>query len=220
MFTKKLDANVLLIALMSLSAVLLMLFSTQDKWIHQEKLATAYYQRYLENKIGLLQAVKKEENLQCQSAKSQRVSVSLGNVAYQFYCEQKTLFIGKLPTKKYHAFDPSDLPLNLDLPNLPIYRIHSLAELPASSQTDPKIVFAEGDIRESLHQHFYGIIITHSHFEIIGANKKIYGMLYSSFDNEREERSLTFNKTVIANLAERYALWQPLPYSRNLLNAN
>ncbi|MCO4166183.1 hypothetical protein L1M14_01245 [Actinobacillus suis] len=73
------------------------------------------------------------------------------------------------------------------------------------------------DIDETLSQDFYGIIITNHYFDIKG-NAKFYGILYSSYDNNREERNITFKKNVVLNLENKYAHWQELPDSRNMLN--
>lgn len=59
----------------------------------------------------------------------------------------------------------------LDLSNVPnqeIYTIHSLAELPSSSEREPKIVLAKNAINENLPQEFYGIVITDYLFDITG----------------------------------------------------
>ncbi len=47
----------------------------------------------------------------------------------------------------------------------------------------------------------------------------MYGTLYSSYDNAREERNLTFKKEVLAELEARYSAWRYLPYSEHLMGA-
>ncbi len=69
------------------------------------------------------------------------------------------------------------------------------------------------DIDENLPQDFYGIVITDYLFDIRG--KKMYGVLYSSYDNAREERNLTFRRAVINNLENKYSYWKYLPNSEN-----
>ena len=76
--------------------------------------------------------------------------------------------------------------------------------------------YLKNKIDEKLDKDFYGIIITQDYFDITGKGK-IYGALYSSFDNVREERNLTFKKSVIANLDNKFSIWQEIPYSRNVL---
>ena len=89
-----------------------------------------------------------------------------------------------------------------------------MSELPETTISTPKIVVAKNAIDEKLEKNFYGIIITDYYFDITGS-KKIYGVLYSSFDNLREERNLTFSRTVVENIAARYAHWTRLPYSNH-----
>ena len=87
-----------------------------------------------------------------------------------------------------------------------------MSELPDTTLSTPKIVVAKNAIDEKLEKNFYGVIITDYYFDITGS-KKIYGVLYSSFDNLREERNLTFSRAVVENIAARYAHWTRLPYS-------
>ena len=107
--------------------------------------------------------------------------------------------------------------LDLDSYASQIIYINSLSELPKNSEDDPKIVVAKKAIEERLDEHFYGIIITDYHFDITGS-KKVYGVLYSTFDNEREERNLTFRKAVVDNLEQKYSKWYLVPNSKNILN--
>ena len=72
-------------------------------------------------------------------------------------------------------------------------------------------------IEERLDEHFYGIIITDYYFDITGS-KRVYGVLYSTFDNEREERNLTFRRAVVDNLEKKYSKWHLVPNSKNILN--
>ncbi|MBS9783528.1 MAG: DUF2572 family protein, partial [Pasteurella sp.] len=71
-------------------------------------------------------------------------------------------------------------------------------------------------INEKLAYNFYGIIITDYFFDITG--KKFYGKLYSSYDNKREERNLSYNKTVIKYIKKNYSTWSYLPHSQNILH--
>ena len=89
-----------------------------------------------------------------------------------------------------------------------------MSELPETTISTPKIVVAKNAIDEKLEKNFYGIIITDYYFDITGS-KKIYGVLYSSFDNLRKERNLTFSRAVVENIATRYAHWARLPYSNH-----
>ena len=89
-----------------------------------------------------------------------------------------------------------------------------MSELPDTTLSTPKIVVAKNAIDEKLEKNFYGVIITDYYFDITGS-KKIYGVLYSSFDNLREERNLTFSRAVVENIATHYADWTRLPYSNH-----
>ncbi|MGX2948411.1 DUF2572 family protein, partial [Frederiksenia canicola] len=97
-----------------------------------------------------------------------------------------------------------------------IYRIHSLSELPKSSESNPQVVIALNDIDGALQENFYGIIITDYYFDVRG-KYKIFGALYSSFNNQREERNLTYRRKVIDNIEQHFSHWEYLENSRHLL---
>lgn len=214
----KLHAHVLFTSLMTLSAALFALFLTKDKFISQERLAINYYQDYLLNKVSLIGLNKEEKDDVCKKNKKEKVILKMREDYYQFACKKNNLFSGGKPTKdKYIEFDRLEDVLDLTAEHIEVYHISSLSELPESSEQDPKIVVLKNEIDERLEKTFYGIIITDFYFDFTG-RYNIYGVLYSSFDNRREERRLSFRKSVIDNLEEKYSYWRYLSYSRNLFN--
>lgn len=219
------NASALLVSLILIISVLSLLFLSKDKFIRQEKLSGFYSEKYLADKFNLLSLHKKVKTEICRDLKKEKITqvdLSIQKfyfIQYQFTCGFYSLFKDKKPTKeKYIRF--AKLEDYLDLSNVKredIYFIRSLAELPASTLDNPKIVVAQNEINETLQQDFYGIVITYYLFDITG--KRMYGTLYSSYDNEREERNLTFKKEVLANLEMKYSYWDYLPNSANLLEA-
>lgn len=219
------NASALLVSLILIVSILSLLFLSKDKFIRQEKLSGFYSEKYLSDKFHLLSLYKQDKGEICRHF--QKASITQTDLStqkayftkYQFTCRFNSLFKDKKPTKeKYIRF--AKLEDYLDLSNVKreeIYFIRSLAELPESTLESPKIVVAQNEINETLPQNFYGIVITDYLFDITG--KRMYGTLYSSYDNEREERNLTFKKEVLANLEMKYSYWDYLPNSANLLEA-
>lgn len=220
MWIKK-QASALLVSLILIMTSLSILFLSKDKFIQQENITYFYTEKYLSDKYHLLSFYPKDKNNICQSFEKEMItqkdllSKNSYFMEYQFYCQFNSLFRDKKPTKdKYVSF--SKLEDVLDLSNVKkedIYFIRSLAELPSSSESDPKIVVAQNEINESLPKNFYGIVITNYLFDITG--KKMYGVLYSSYDNAREERNLTFKYAVVAHLENKYSYWNYLARSEN-----
>lgn len=208
------NASTLLVGLLIISSLLSLLFLTKDQWLHQEKTSLGDYQRYLSHQLPLAQSI--TEKPQCETEKKPVIQTENNGLVYRYGCEKQTVFIQPKPTKeKYIAVKNIRDWLDIDTFKEQISYIHSLSELPKSSEKEPKIVIAQNAINERLDENFYGIIITEHYFDITG-NKKIYGALYSRFDNTREERNLTFRKAVIDNIENQYAKWHLLPYSRSL----
>ncbi|WP_196761700.1 DUF2572 family protein [[Haemophilus] ducreyi] len=206
-----------------MSAVLSSLFLAKEKFIQQEKLSNYDCKRYLEHKFAITNRLNLptslDENKICQTEKRQNIVYKIGNMVYQFACQKKDLFLGNKPTrKKYIAFTQLSDVLDLNQPAIALNYIDSLSELPISSEQEPKIVIVNKPIDDSLFRDFYGIVITNYHFDIKG-NNKIYGVLYSSVDNQRKERNLVYKKSVIEALAAKYSSWNVLPSSRNFLHS-
>ncbi len=215
MLNKRFNASSLLVSLILVSGILAVIFLTKEQLLGQEELSLAYYKRYLSEKILLKNKLKEGE--QCQNSKIEKISEKIGNRKYYYSCEKKSLFIDQKPPKeKYITFTDIQEFLDLERYGKYVTYIYSLSELPKSSEEDPQIVMVKNKIDEKLDKDFYGIIITQDYFDITGKGK-IYGALYSSFDNVREERNLTFKKSVIANLDNKFSIWQEIPYSRNVL---
>lgn len=219
------NASALLVSLILIPSILAILFLTKEKWISQQNITQFYSEKYLADKYHFLALYKEDKNKLCQKLKKYMIIQSdfspqkLNFLQYQFECQFNSLFRDKKPTKeKYIPFVQSSDYLDLaNVPSQEIYTIRTLSELPPSSEDNPKIVIAQNEINENLPQDFYGIVITDYLFDITG--KKMYGTLYSSFDNAREERNLTFKKEVIAQLEAKYSYWQYLPHSENTIGA-
>lgn len=223
MFHKR--SSVLFVSLMLLLAILSVLFLTKDRFIQQHHINDFYNEKYLLDRNNFLSIDLKDKDEICRKFKKYHISLSdlsmkkFYFLKFSFNCQFHSLFKNRKPTKeKYIQF--TKLEDYLDLSNLPksaIFYIRSLSELPMSSENDPKIVIALNEIDESLPYHFYGIVITDYLFNIKG--KKMYGVLYSSFDNAREERNLTFRKAVLDRLETKYSDWTYLTNSTNMLGS-
>lgn len=211
---RKLEGSSLLSSLLILSGILTLLFFAKENWLKQESVANRYYQKYLSSKMALF---KKLDQDQCATIQQQEITENVKILPYSYLCEKSSLFIKPKPTReKYIAFDNIENWLDLKKYKSEILYITSLSELPKNSETTPRIVVAKNAIDEKLEDNFYGIVITDYYFDITGS-KKIFGVLYSSFDNEREERNLTFRKAVIDNLEKQYSEWHLVPNSKNVL---
>lgn len=214
-------ASALLVSLILISSILSILFLSKDKFIQQESISHFYAEKYLFDKQHLLSFYLKNKDKLCQQFKKELITqqdLSANSsyfMEYQFNCQFHSLFKDKKPTRdKYIHF--TQLEDFIDLSNVKkedIYLINSLSELPPTTRNEPKIVIAQNDIDENLPKNFYGIVITDYLFDIRG--KKMYGVLYSSYNNAREERNLTFRRSVINNLENKYSYWKYLPNSEN-----
>lgn len=212
----KYQANVLFISLLSLSGIMTIILLLLTQFTEQENITQYEYQIYLSDKFKLVKKITQDPQQQCQQQKQEKITQKQGNIQYQFYCQRKTIFIRPKPTKdKYISIENISDWLDIDSYAQQIYYINHLNELPPSSEQDPQIVIANQTIDQKLEKNFYGIIITRHYFNFSG--KKIYGVLYSSFDNQREERNLSFKKKVIENIETKYSRWSYLPFSKNLL---
>lgn len=214
MYKTYFKANSLLVGLILISGILSIVFFSRDHWLHQEKTSLGDYHRYLSHQLKLKDSIKSSPL--CTEQKSKIIKIEIDGYIFRYGCEKQSVFVKPKPTKeKYIPINKIEDWLDTDTFKSEISYITSLSELPQSTEKSPKIVITKNAIDERLDQHFYGIIITEHYFDITGS-KKIYGALYSSFDNEREERNLTFRKAVIDNIDNQYAKWHLLPYSRSL----
>lgn len=206
-------ASSLLASLILLSGLLILLFLHKESWLGLESSSLMDYERYLSRRITLLNSMYKEDV--CHDKKESFVKIKVGEEIYQYACQEKSIFLQPKPTKeKYIQVDNIKHYLDVDTYRSEIYFISHLSELPETTISTPKIVVAKNAIDEKLEKNFYGMIITDYYFDITGS-KKIYGVLYSSFDNLREERNLTFSRAVVENIAARYAHWTRLSYSNH-----
>ncbi len=212
----RLNASIGLVALILLSSILAILFITKDHLIHTEKLTQYAYHQYLIRRFNIIDTLQKDKNSLCQFYKKEKIILTISGQIFEFFCKSQTIFNTEPTTKKYVSFQNIQQFLDIDSYESSIIHIQSLADLPKTTRTKPLIVIADSPIDERLKRNFYGIIITHHYFDITG--KKFYGKLYSSYDNQREERNLSYNKTVVKNIKKRYAKWSYLPHSQNLLH--
>lgn len=213
----KFDAMILWVGLLSLSGILSLIFLAREKFISYEHHANHYYQQYLTDKMTLLKYSELDEESECQQAKDNQINIALKHLRYQFHCEKLGFFIDALPSKKAVIFKRISDHLSLD-ETIPLIRLNSLADLPLSSVTEPKIVILEQDIDEKLSRDFYGILITSHKFKLKNG-AKIYGVLYSSDESNKNNRYITYHREVVKYFDQHYSKWRFLPYSRNLLNA-
>ncbi len=202
-----------LVTLILLSCILVVLFVSKDNLIHTEKITQYTYHQYLVKKFNLIETLQKDKNILCRYPPKNNPT---SDQNFTFFCKKTTIFKTELTAKKYVFFNDIRNFLDIDSYQSSIIHIRSLADLPKTSRSKPIIVIADTPIDERLKHNFYGIIITNHYFDITG--KKFYGKLYSSHDNQREERNLSYNKTVIKKLKKKYAIWSYLPHSQNMLN--
>ncbi|MGX2955926.1 DUF2572 family protein [Ursidibacter arcticus] len=212
-------ASVLLTSLLLIVTILAVLFLFQQDILYRSHYTQNSYHQYLNQKYKLLTELQKssnELNNECNKYKKERITKHASNIQYQYSCDFKSIFIQPKPTKdKYIQVDNILNWLDLKTYQSSLHYVSSLDELPDSSENNPQIVIMEKDIDESLKKDFYGIIITDYYFDIKG--RKIYGVLYSSYDNFREERNLTYKRSVVDAIEKQFSYWQYLPNSRNIL---
>ncbi len=213
---KYLSAGVLLVSFVIISGLLALLFLSKNVLLDREKLSHYFYQDYLTDKFKLIDQVHLDENQLCREQQKPVIRFTFKFLDYRFHCENYSIFIQPKPTQdKYIAVDDIRQWLDIDKYHADIVFIRSLKDLPESSESHPKIVIALQEINERLDRDFYGIMITDFYFDITG--RRFYGALYSSYDNAREERNLSYRRAVIDNIEKRFSDWRYLPNSRNLL---
>ncbi|OOH91458.1 hypothetical protein BMT54_02120 [Pasteurellaceae bacterium 15-036681] len=211
-------ASSLLVSLIILTTIFSLIFLFKDDLISREKITQNYYQNYLNSKLKVFDKIKQNKQQECEHQKKEKIVFEFEKIKYQFNCVQTSLFIQPKPTRdKYIAVDDIHRWLDLDTYQQAVVYIKSLAELPNSSEQAPRIAIALNDIDENITKDFYGIIITDYYFDIKGS-RKMYGVLYSSFDNAREERNLTYRRAVVDNLEKMHSQWHYLTHSQTILN--
>ncbi|MDG6881439.1 Protein of uncharacterised function (DUF2572) [Phocoenobacter uteri] len=199
-----------------LVSILVVIFIAKDNLIRTEKITQNYYHQYLKRKFNLMKTRHQDKNTLCQFYKKEEIKINISGQIFALFCKKKTIFKIKPTTKKYISFNNIHQYLDIASYQNSIIYIQSLADLPKTSRSNPSIVIAMNPIDGKLTRNFYGILITNYFFDITG--KKFYGKLYSSYDNQREERNLSYNKTVIKNIQKKYALWRYIPHSQHLLH--
>lgn len=214
---KYVRAGALLTALLLLNGVVLLIFMNKSDWLGSEKVTQNFYQRYLSDKLNLIEQVKQDVQTGCKTEKQSEITVKLDTFIYSYYCENNAFFIKPKPTKeKFIWVDDIKVWLDIERYEQQIVFIRSLSELPASSEDNPQVVMTLNDIDERLQRDFYGIVITPHYFNF--TDKKIYGTIYSSDRrNDQNRRNLSYKRGVIERLEQRFSSWDYLPNSRNVL---
>ncbi len=215
---KQLSGTVGIISVILIAGMLLLLFLNKDNGLKIEKVTQNEYRHYLIKKFNLANYLKKDKNQLCQHYRKDELKLKVSGLIYQLSCKNKHIFIKEPSSKKYVSFTDIQQFLDLDEYKKEIIHIKTLDDLPKTSRTRPRIVIADNDIDGRLKRNFYGIIITDHYFDITG--RKFYGKLYSSYDNAREERNLSYNKTVIKNIKIEYGRWSYILNTQHLLNEN
>lgn len=192
------QGNILIVALVMLSGLCLFLFITTDHLLGRQKTTYHLHYQYLKNKIQLIDELNQNENQVCQTIQQEIIRFP----HYSFACQKQSLFIN-VPTKSYIAYQHISQQFAVEHYPSAIYTIQHLAELPVTTRENPKIVKITDPVDDALPQHFYGIIITDSYFDIKG-KYNIYGALYSSYPNKRKERNLSYDKVVIEQLNKMF----------------
>lgn len=209
--------SILLISLVMLSGILAIIFITKDRLIIQETVTQNLNLSYLNAKFKLVENIQKDKNTLCQQQKQEEIKIDTSGMIYQFFCKFNSIFIEEPNSKKYVQVTEISQLMDIEKYKNQIIHINSLSDLPESSLENPRIVIADNEIDERLLNNFYGIIITDYFFDITG--KQFYGKLYSTFDNDRIERNLSYKSSVIENLKQQYGEWEYLPHSQNLLSS-
>lgn len=210
-------AGALLTALLLLNGVVLLIFLNKSDWLGSEKFTQNFYHRYLSDKLSLIEKVKQNIEERCKIEKQSEITEKFNTVIYSYYCENKSLFIKPKPTReKFILVDDIKAWLDIDRYQNQIIFIRSLSELPLSSENNPQVVMTLNDIDERLQRDFYGIVITPYYFNF--TDKKIYGTIYSNDRrNDPNRRNLSYKRSVIEQLDNRFSSWEYLPNSRNVL---
>lgn len=210
--------SALFVSLMILSGLLALLFLTKENGFSAYQLTQHYYQQYLTEKFYLMNDIMQDHESICRREKKAEIIYSAENIAYQFSCQFSSIFKQPKPTKeKYIQVDNLTQVLDIETYRHKIYSIQSLTELPESTENDPKVVIALNDIDEALSAPFYGMVITEHYFDIRG-KYKMFGVVYSTFNNQREERNLAYRRKVVDNIEKQFSQWNYLSHSKNLFN--
>lgn len=211
------SANVISVSLILLTTILIGIFLGKDQLLGYQKQSQYMYQHYLSDKFQLIESLEKSRKDECKNRKTETIIEQFQGVQYRFNCVRKSFFIQPKPTKeKYIQVNDFKEWIDIDYYQNEIVEIRSLDELPESSEKNPKIVRTLNDIDDALLKNFYGVIITEHYFDIRG-KYKIYGTVFSRYDNQREERNLTYKRSVIDAIENQFSRWEYIPRTQNIL---
>lgn len=210
-------ASSLLVSLMIISGLLLLIFLNKEDLLLIDRGKHHLQQDYLNAQLVLLDKMPINEQDECEKLKSSVVNIPLDHYTYRFYCQFSSIFIKPKPTKeKFILVNEISEWLNIDRYREGIYFIHTLAELPPTTEQTPKMVMALQDIDERLTQDFYGIIMTEHYLNF--TDKKVYGTIYSTHpSNNSNRRNHSYKRNVIEQLDQQFSSWDYLPSSRNII---
>lgn len=209
---KHYTASVLLITLVMLSGLLALIFMAKESLADRNKITLNLTQDYLIKKMSLINNIQKNPQALCQQFQTE--NIRLGD--YGFHCQLQTIFKQGKQTKRHILVERIEDWLDLEKFNQGIYTIRSLSELPQTAVDNPKIVRVLNPINERLTQHFYGIIITEYPFDI--TDKRIFGQIYSTVNNDRGDRDFIYRSQIIDQLAQQFSYWHYLPHSKYYAN--
>lgn len=203
--------NTLLTSLLLLSSLIIVIFLAKDKLLLSKRFINNEHETYLNNKFSIIENWGDSENALCQQYQKNRIDQS----AYSFYCKKHSFFFQK-PTKSYVEYKEIEDYLDIKTYQSEIYQAQNLSDLPLSSLNQPKVVKITDKIDTALTMDFYGIINTDQYFDIKG-KYNVYGVIYSSYNNKRKERNLTYKREVIENIEKQLSYWSYLPHSKSTL---
>ncbi len=216
LINKKIKASISIVVLMILLSLLTILFLSFDKIVSHKEQQQLSYKTYLQDKFKILDELDRDFEKECNVRKKEKNIIVKGSVGLHFSCRFTSVFKQDLNNKKYVSF--KNIEDHFDIDNFQILVIDNLDDLPKTSTRNPQIVYANKPLVGRLKRNFYGIIITDSLFEITG--KKLYGKLYSSYENNGKSRYISYKKSVIKYVHKKYRNWHYLENSKNMIKGS
>jgi hypothetical protein len=207
------NASILLPSLVMLSSILATLLLGWDKVEHYHQADISQYQTYLSSKFHIGKISQYQLQQQCQNEKKEQNYIVSAKLKLAADCLRYSIFPQTMPASKYLKVDNLNDRLDLTRFEQDFIKIETLDELPQTSAEYPKIVLASAPINARLLKDFYGVIATDYEFNV--TDKKIYGVLISSYDNSTmgQKRNLTFKRDILNRLEELHSEWEFLPNS-------
>ena len=216
-------ASSLMVPLVMLSGIALLLFLNKERVLQREKISQYDYQHYIFNRFQLISTLDTLDMQQaCEIQQKEKINIVINRLSYSFLCENRRLFVApssKIAKNKYVMHSDLTQLINFDYFQHDIIEITSLAELPESSEQNPRVVKLLNPIdNETLEADFYGLVI--SEYPLTFKGKRIFGSVYSTLPSTINTRNSSYKANVIAELDRRYSTWHAQPHSRTILNAD